>query len=63
MFGKKEERGGVCTLAGGDKWTRHDQKKKRKEIKRSKSSRGYLPNFKSILGGKPESRSHLYGKI
>lgn len=47
--------GGVGTPAGRDKCARHGRKSKR--------SRGYLPNFKSILGGKPECYSHLYRKI
>jgi len=41
--------------AGRDKCARHGRKSKR--------FRGYLPNFKSILGGKPERYSHLYRKI
>lgn len=47
--------GGVCAPAGRDKCARHGRKSKR--------SRGYLPNFKSILGGKPGRYSHLYRKI
>lgn len=46
---------GMRTPAGRDKCARHGRKSKR--------SRGYLPNFKSILGGKPGRYSHLYGKI
>lgn len=49
------KRRGVGTPAGRDKCARHGRKSKR--------SRGYLPNFKSILGGKPECYSHLYRKI
>lgn len=48
-------RGGSGTPAGRDKCARHGRKSKR--------SRGYLPNFKSILGGKPGRSPHLYRKI
>lgn len=47
--------GGVGTPAGRDKCARHGRKSKR--------SRGYLPNFENILGGKPGRYSHLYRKI
>lgn len=48
-------RGGVGTPAGRDKCAGHGRKSKR--------SRGYLPNFKSIQGGKPGCYSHLNRKI